>query len=252
MKSPDFQNRVAPRISISGARAAYIGPGLDLSPHRNAAATVAIALQRTFELAFLDAHEEPATTCTRRISLIPPGARHHLRTHGDMAFVYLDALGDDHNRLSSLDLNAAYRHLMGKVAGSLADVDTICHALGVPQHIVDESPVARVVRLINHRPQDFSRAEDAARLAGLSVSRFQHVFRRSTGIPFRRYRLWRRMAVVMRVLASGRTLTTAAYEAGFSSSSHLSATFKVMFGMKPSDLVSLGTTFDIKDVEPSL
>ena len=259
MKSPDFQKHVAlphilpPRISISGSRAAYIGPGLDLSPHRNAAATVAIALREPFELTLLDTHGEPAPACTtytKRIFLIPPGALHHLRTYGDMVFVYLDVLSDDHDRFSRLDLDAAYWSLMGKSSVGLANVDAICHGLGIPQRVVGGSPVARVVRLIDHRPQDFPRTKDAARLAWMSVSRFQHLFRQTTGMPFRRYRLWRRMAVVMHVLASGRTLTEAAYEAGFSSSAHLSATFKAMFGIRPSDLVSLGTTFGIEDFEP--
>ena len=33
-----------PRLSIGRSRVAYIGPGLDLAPHRNATATVAIAV----------------------------------------------------------------------------------------------------------------------------------------------------------------------------------------------------------------
>ncbi|MBU6408462.1 MAG: hypothetical protein KGS44_15250 [Alphaproteobacteria bacterium] len=41
------------RISMRGARAAYFGPGLDLAPHRNAVAVVALAAGGAFELAFL-------------------------------------------------------------------------------------------------------------------------------------------------------------------------------------------------------
>lgn len=167
-----------------------------------------------------------------------------------MAFVYLDALSDDHRRLTSLDLEDAHRRLIAEAPAGLSDVDTICRALGVPQAVAKPSRVADVVRLIDRRPQDFPRAADAARAAGLSVSRFQHLFRESTGMPFRRYRLWRRMAVVMGVLATGGTLTTAAHEAGFSSSAHLSATFRAMFGLRPSDHIALGTTFDFPEIPP--
>lgn len=63
-------------------------------------------------------------------------------------------------------------------------------------------------------------------------------------MAFRRYRLWRRMWVVIEQVAAGETLTTAAHAAGFSSSSHLSTSSKKMFGISPSTLVSIGVCFD--------
>ena len=44
----------------------------------------------------------------------------------------------------------------------------------------------------------------------------------------------------MRALGGGLSLTDAALEAGFSSSAHLSASFRDMFGLAPSTLVALG------------
>ena len=77
----------APRISIAASRAAYVGPGLELAPHRNAAATVAIALEAPFSLSLSKAAHR-----RRSIALIPPNTLHHLQAKGPMAFVYLDAL----------------------------------------------------------------------------------------------------------------------------------------------------------------
>ena len=74
---------LAPRISLSGARAAYFGPGLDLAPHRNAAATVALALDTPFTLS-LPAESAPET---RAIALIPPDTRHRLVATGPMVFL---------------------------------------------------------------------------------------------------------------------------------------------------------------------
>jgi hypothetical protein len=39
-----------PRLSIGRSRVAYIGPALDLAPHRNATTTVAIAIDAPFRL----------------------------------------------------------------------------------------------------------------------------------------------------------------------------------------------------------
>jgi AraC-like DNA-binding protein len=103
------------------------------------------------------------------------------------------------------------------------------------------------VREIERRPDAFGRAHDAAALACLSPSRFRARFDAELGLPFRRYRLWRRMAAVMRAVAAGATLTDAAHCAGFSSSAHLSTTFKRMFGLTASDLLASGVTIHMAD-----
>ena len=52
------------------------------------------------------------------------------------------------------------------------------------------------------------------------------------------------LALVMRALSHARSLTEAAYEAGFSSSAHLSSTFREMFGLAPSSLIALGVQIE--------
>jgi hypothetical protein len=66
------------------------------------------------------------------------------------------------------------------------------------------------------------------------------VLKETTGVPFRRYRVWTRMGAAVRALAGGTPLTDAALDAGFSSSSHFSAAFREMFGMTPSRLARAG------------
>ena len=119
-------------------------------------------------------------------------------------------------------------------------MDDAISALGLPRRIVRDETIERVCRAIDRDPGRFRTLEDAAALASLSPSRFRARFMAETGITFRRYRLWRRMAVAMTVVAGGATLTTAAHRASFSSSAHLSTSFKAMFGMSPSSLVRSG------------
>jgi len=124
--------------------------------------------------------------------------------------------------------------------GESWDVDELCGALGVPARATADPRVARAIRQLDVRPQDFPRVADLAAVADLSPSHFQALFSRAVGMPFRRYRLWRRMAVVLRSLRSGATLTDAAFDAGFSGSGHLSASFRNMFGLTPSALLAFG------------
>ncbi|MEO1269995.1 MAG: AraC family transcriptional regulator [Myxococcota bacterium] len=125
--------------------------------------------------------------------------------------------------------------------------DTLCEALGVPKRpLQGDTPVIQAIRLIDRRPQDFARVKDIAKVAGLSASRFQVLVREATGMAFRRYRLWRRMSIVMHHVARGETLTTTAYAAGFASSAHLSTTFKAMFGISPSRVLAMRPEFDLE------
>ena len=62
------------------------------------------------------------------------------------------------------------------------------------------------------------------------------VFVEETGLPFRRWILWRRLMRSVERMATGETLTSAALRAGFSDSAHFSRTFLRMFGVQASAL----------------
>jgi AraC-like DNA-binding protein len=66
-----------------------------------------------------------------------------------------------------------------------------------------------------------------AAIAGLSDSRFIHVFTTSVGLPLRRYILWLRLQRAYgEMMMMGATLTEAAHRAGFADAAHLSRTTK--------------------------
>jgi AraC-like DNA-binding protein len=77
---------------------------------------------------------------------------------------------------------------------------------------------------------------DAAAHVGLSSGRARHLFVESTGLPFRTYLLWLRLTKAVELFSAGASLTEAAHAAGFSDSSHLSRTFRRMFGIAPDSL----------------
>lgn len=84
-----------------------------------------------------------------------------------------------------------------------------------------------------HEPLALDEFADAA---GLSASRFRHLFATETGLPFRNYVLWRRLMRAVEIWSNGASLTDAAHEAGFADSAHLSRTFRRMFGQSASTL----------------
>src|SRR3954468_12986250 len=75
--------------------------------------------------------------------------------------------------------------------------------------------------------------------AGLSPSRFLHLFKAETGVPLRRYRIWNRMGAAIRATGQGLSLAEAPHAAGFAGSAHFSAAFRDMFGLMPSALLKI-------------
>lgn len=74
-------------------------------------------------------------------------------------------------------------------------------------------------------------------LVFLSESRLLHLFKENVGIPIRNYILWIRIKTAIELIVSGKNLTYAAHEAGFSDSPHLSKTFVNTIGLNPAELL---------------
>lgn len=70
----------------------------------------------------------------------------------------------------------------------------------------------------------------------LSPSRLRHLFHDQIGISIQRYLLWQRLLRAIEQLTNGVALTQVAHETGFSDSAHMTRTFRMMFGIKPSEI----------------
>ncbi len=85
--------------------------------------------------------------------------------------------------------------------------------------------------------------QQIASKVGMSPYHVCRLFRRVTGIRLRRYRLRLRLRVaLLNVLDSSRSLTAIALDAGFSSHSHFTNSFRHEFGATPSALRSVHPT----------
>ena len=85
-------------------------------------------------------------------------------------------------------------------------------------------------------PADTLSLQNLARIAGLSRSRFMHVFTESVGVPLRSYILWLRLQRACGECVGGASITEAAHSAGFADAAHMTRTFRRMLGTTPSEL----------------
>lgn len=122
---------------------------------------------------------------------------------------------------------------------SLLEIGRALLAQLAPGSERDERPEARVRRMSAWAAARIDKPvslADAAAHVGLSNGRARHVFVEETGLPFRTYLLWLRLNRALELFTAGASLTDAAHGAGFSDSSHLSRTFRRMFGISADSL----------------
>jgi AraC-like DNA-binding protein len=189
---------------------------------------------------------------------VAPDTEHALAGEGVVAHLYVDPEGRQGRELQralfadasmvaiAADRQAGLRAqlLAAFQAGNPEDAALIALgrtllALLAPDRERDERPEARVRKMVAWASQHLDTPVSLAVVAsqvGLSHGRARHLFVEHTGLPFRTYVLWLRLTRAVELFAAGSSLTAAAHGAGFSDSSHLSRTFRRMFGISADSL----------------
>jgi AraC-like DNA-binding protein len=97
--------------------------------------------------------------------------------------------------------------------------------------------IRKVLRqLRGEGPRGDESLEALAALAGLSPSRFMHVFSEQVGIPLRPYLRWLKLERAAMAIAGGASAAEAAHAAGFADAAHMARSFRSMLGTTPSAL----------------
>ncbi|WP_185015555.1 helix-turn-helix transcriptional regulator [Salinisphaera orenii] len=233
---------------LDAGRMLFIAPLWHNRIHQHGAPIFLAGIHDRFEL-----RVEGGIWQSCRTAVIPAGVVHELRVHGNpIAGVYIEpsvagvqalfplmrhASEVDGVLTSSAGEYAIVRELWeGRIpmasAGLLLD-DVLRFARPRAGARMDPRIAASVSALVSDEGQPIGLARLAAE-AGLSGSRFQHLFSRQVGVPFRRYRAWARMRVAIDRIVSGSNFTAAAYTAGFSDQPHFNHDFRRTFGAPPS------------------
>jgi AraC-like DNA-binding protein len=227
-------------IEISHRLATYRGPILNLDAHRNGATTLAIGIDGRFR--FRDSLGE-TRSCT--LAIIPAGYHHQIlaETARRMVFVYFDPQRAKHLPTET-QLLAHFSSGKDPASFGLPDWARLCLAQH-PQTRPFDPRITQTLETLRTYVNAFPHADAAAKACGLSPSQFHALFRRHVGVPFRRHRVWQRFLLAANIIARGGNLTEAAYEAGFASSAHFSSSFRAMFGLAPSGLLTRQTRLSV-------
>ena len=98
--------------------------------------------------------------------------------------------------------------------------------------------IEKVIAMLQAEPACDFRIEALTEYASMSKSRLCDLFKASTGLTIRRYRIWQRLMLAAHLVSKGHNLTDCAHHAGFSDSAHLSNSCRKLLGLSPLDLLS--------------
>jgi AraC-like DNA-binding protein len=235
-----------PSIWLWPGQALYAGPSLNLEPHSGSVWCLAVGIDGPLTVATADGVKR-----TARSVLIPPRLTHQLTCHGTgLVSCYLEPTSErastSRHKFDDWQGEVGLRHVdEERLQFSPTDDESASHWLDLaapaaPRHI--DPRIIAATRTICDDPAGSIASRELAAAAGLSESRFLHLFRDELGTSLRRYRLWVRLTHAGTAIAAGDNLTTAAMKSGFASPSHLADRFKTTFGLSASQLLGTGLT----------
>lgn len=217
----------------------YSGPGGVADRHRHLAVQVIQGRDSPFRLTLEDGAFEA------RLALVPSGEFHSFKTESAVSLGLVEPLGTVGASLQALALESRGLDLGGD-GGQAADspVNPISDlipagALAEENNQALSALIRNVLAYIEASLTEVPTLVDAAARVHLSPSRLTHRFTEEVGIPFKRYVLWARLRRMVERVEGGHSLTSAALEAGFSDSSHLTRVFRENFGLPPSILLQM-------------
>lgn len=137
-------------------------------------------------------------------------------------------------------IRAAYGELRQRQHGddmTNAEFDTMCFGEALPARSLDPR-VVRSIAQIGRFCGDPVTAASCAAEAGLSSSRFLHLFKQETGISFRAFRAWKRARHLLHFANQDLNLAHLAQDIGYPDSTHFSHSIRRFYGLKPRAIFS--------------
>lgn len=242
-------NRFDALWDIKDGRTFFTGPLYYNASHQHGAPVFLAGLYDKFRLRL-----QGGDWLCCRTAVIPAGVLHELDVGGEpISVLYIEpSVAGSHALLplinNSRALNGAlvgnggeihfmrelYENRYKSDWSSLALQDLVEYGRRTARAAAIDPRLIRVLDYLFEHGDDLSSVSGLAQQVGLSPSRFQHLFTRQVGVPFRRYRCWNRMRKAIREIIRGQNFTTAAHATGFSDSAHFSHEFRKIFGAPPS------------------
>jgi AraC-like DNA-binding protein len=233
------------QLFMMRGRVLYCGPIQYLETHAYGANVLHVGIYSPFRMRVADGE-----WCNCRCAVVPAGTRHALDmaggVHGKLfiekdsadAISFRNRFPHGENRVACIedeDATECFRWIHEEDPDRSAVEQRLDQLLGSPvtSSFECDPRIRRIIDLIRREPDRNYSQQELAQTIGVSPSRFLHLFREHTGLPYRRFRLWKRLLIVFERLHASDNMTRASLDAGFADATHFSHRFKDTFGVNP-------------------
>jgi AraC-like DNA-binding protein len=118
-----------------------------------------------------------------------------------------------------------------------SEFDAMCFGEALPRRMLDPRVAGAIAQIGRFSGEPVTAASCAAE-AGLSASRFLHLFKQETGISFRAFRAWKRARHLLHFANQDVNLAHLAQDIGYPDSTHFSHSIRRFYGLKPRAIFS--------------
>lgn len=240
------------KIGFSGVGGIFIGKDIVSDFHKHYAVTVIASFGASFRLYTSKGKREEY-----QIALIQKNIDFSLETpYGEyVAFIHIVPYSDEGLRLTN-SADPIKKLDYSKYQDSLAlikdwfysdfndqeRVKSIINSISripVQGNEIQEidNRVLNAITLIMESEDEKMHVEKISGSVNLSVSHFHRLFKKETGLTFRRFVLHSKLIKSISSIHQNDSLTKASFKGGFSDQPHLTRTFKENFGIKPSTII---------------
>jgi AraC-like DNA-binding protein len=136
-------------------------------------------------------------------------------------------------------IRATYAELLHQCRDDItsAEFDRMCFGEALPRRKLDPRVVRAIAQIGRFCGEPVTAASCSAH-AGLSPSRFLHLFKQETGISFRSFRAWKRARHLLHFANQDLNLAHLAQDIGYPDSTHFSHSIRRFYGLKPRAIFS--------------
>jgi AraC-like DNA-binding protein len=166
--------------------------------------------------------------------VIRPDVEHSVEIYGRAKVLYFDGLAFPFDQAVASRLPRRLESLVFDALEGSADATwELRHQLAGCEELCPPEIAMIVEDVIRDPMSRMSQFELAERL-GMERTRALRLFKHATGMTFRSFKNWVGVQAAARQIAEGALVRTAAMDAGFADSAHLTRSFRLVFGTTPS------------------
>lgn len=240
------------KIGFSDIGGLFIGKDINSDFHKHYAISMIISFGKTFKITTTDKKQNEY-----QAALIQKNVDFRLETSEDefVAFIHIVPYSDEGIRLIGskqiiksldylklVDIISQIRNWFYSETNDSGAVKNILQSISLVigsnnnVNSIDKR-IFKAISLIMIANDDKLPVDKIAKEINLSVSQFNRLLKKETGLSFRRFVLHSKLIRSINAMSDNNNLTKATYIGGFSDQPHLTRTFKENFGIKPSKTI---------------